>query len=133
MSENIQVVSIIDRYLEHARIFRFSNGGAEELFLSSADWMPRNLERRIELMFPILNEELKKRVCDILDIWFRDDSRARILGANGEWILARAPEGEEPFRAQARLYEAVRESVEAARHAPKQEFIVRRRPPNAKE
>jgi len=133
MSENIQVVSIIDRYLEHARIFRFSNGGAEEIYLSSADWMPRNLERRIELMFPILNEELKKRVCDILDIWFRDDSRARILGANGVWTLAHAPEGEVPFRAQERLYEAVKESVEAARHAPKQEFIVRRRPPNAKE
>ena len=53
ISENIRVVSVIDRYLEHSRIFYFQNGGAEEVYLSSADWMTRNLDRRVELMFPV--------------------------------------------------------------------------------
>jgi len=54
------VISIIDRYLEHSRIFYFSNGGAEEVYLSSADWMSRNLERRVELMFPLIQEHISK-------------------------------------------------------------------------
>ena len=59
LSENIRVVSVIDHYLEHSCIFYFANGGEGELFLSSTDWMPRNLDKRMELMFPVLQEDIK--------------------------------------------------------------------------
>ncbi|HCM26908.1 MAG TPA: polyphosphate kinase 1 [Treponema sp.] len=133
LSENISVISIVDRYLEHARIFYFANGGSEELYLSSADWMPRNLERRVELMFPILQEDLKRRALGILKTYFRDNCRSRTLGSDGVWTLMRPAEGEAPFRAQERIYEAMREEVEAIRGAPRQEFVVRRKPPAARE
>jgi polyphosphate kinase len=133
LSENITVISIVDRYLEHARLFYFANGGSEELYLSSADWMPRNLERRVELMFPILQDDLKRRALEILKTYFRDNCRSRTLASDGTWTLSRPPEGEKPFRAQEHLYEAIRDEVEAARRTPKQEFIVRRRPQGAKE
>ena len=58
VSENIEVISIVGRFLEHSRVFYFANGGAREVYLSSADWMPRNLERRVELMFPVQQEDL---------------------------------------------------------------------------
>lgn len=128
LSENIQVISIVDRYLEHARIFCFANGGATETFLSSADWMPRNLERRVELMFPILQDDLKQRIQGILSCYFKDNDRARVLLSDGRWIPISSPRvGEERFRAQERLYEEIRASVATANTAPKQEFVVRRR------
>lgn len=133
LSENITVMSIVDRYLEHARLFYFANGGSEELYLSSADWMPRNLERRVELMFPILQDDLKRKALEILKTYFHDNCRARTLASDGRWTLARPAEGEKPFRAQERLYEAVRDEVEVARRAPKQEFVVRRKPSASKD
>jgi polyphosphate kinase len=133
LSENITVMSIVDRYLEHARLFYFANGGSEELYLSSADWMPRNLERRVELMFPILQDDLKRKALEILKLYFQDNCRARTLASDGTWTLSRPAEGEKPFRAQERLYEAVRDEVEVARRAPKQEFVVRRKPSASKE
>jgi polyphosphate kinase len=127
LSENICVTSIVDRYLEHARIFCFANGGATEIYLSSADWMPRNLERRVELMFPIIQDDLKQRIQRILGCYFSDNLRARVLGSNGEWKTVKPKLGEEPFRAQERIYETIRERVETANTAPRQEFVVRRR------
>jgi polyphosphate kinase len=101
LSERIRVVSIIDHYLEHSRIYYFANAGAEELYLSSADWMPRNMERRVELMFPILQEETKQGVLDILRAYFLDNSHAWLLGPHGSWSRI---EGEgESFRAQKRF------------------------------
>ena len=67
MSENIEVRSIVGNFLEHSRIFYFFNDGEEELYMGSADWMPRNLDRRVEILFPVLDDELKKRVRHILD------------------------------------------------------------------
>jgi polyphosphate kinase len=78
-SENITVTRIVDRYLEHARIFVFNNGGDHEIYLASADWMTRNLDRRIELCFPIYDERIKKEVMDILHIQLRDNTSARNL------------------------------------------------------
>lgn len=128
-SERIEVVSIVDRYLEHARIFYFSNGGAEELYLSSADWMPRNLERRVELMFPVLQEDCKLRALDILKAYFRDNRRARILHPDGSWT-ERFPESDEaPFRVQEFFYREIQERVELANRSPRQEFVIRRKPP----
>jgi polyphosphate kinase len=76
LSENIRVVSIVDRFLEHPRIYHFGNGGADELYLSSADWMERNLDRRIELLFPILDASARAYLLHILDLCWRDNTNA---------------------------------------------------------
>ncbi|MDR1031185.1 MAG: polyphosphate kinase 1 [Treponema sp.] len=126
LSEHIRVVSIIDHYLEHSRIFYFANGGAEELFLSSADWMPRNLERRVELMFPVLQEDLRRQVLGILEAYFQDNCQAWILGSDGVW--RRSLDGEKPYRVQTVLLAHAREIAEHP-WASREEFIVRRSPP----
>jgi polyphosphate kinase len=79
MSENINIISIVDRFLEHGRIFIFHNGGDERIYLSSADWMKRNLSRRIEVAFPIYDEKLKQRIKDVINIELMDNVKARIL------------------------------------------------------
>ena len=78
-SKNITVTRIIDRFLEHARVFVFGNGSDPEIYMSSADWMNRNLDRRIELCFPIYDDRIKKEVMDILHIQLRDNTKARHL------------------------------------------------------
>lgn len=90
MSENIEVISIVDRFLEHARLFIFCNGGKEKYYLSSADWMSRNLDRRIETAFPIYDPALKKEVKDIFEIQFNDNVKARIIG-KGQHNALRQP------------------------------------------
>ena len=76
ISENIEVVSLIGQFLEHSRIFRFENGGDPQIYLGSADWMPRNLDRRVELVFPVEDPELKKRVNNTLDLLLKDNVNA---------------------------------------------------------
>jgi polyphosphate kinase len=127
LSENIRVVSIVDHYLEHGRIFYFANGGAEELFLSSADWMTRNLERRVELMFPVIREELKKQVYTILETYFQDNCQARLLTRDGAWTSLTPPPGEPPVRAQGVFL--ARAAAAERPWASREEFIVRRSPP----
>ena len=83
VSENISVRSIIGRFLEHSRIFYFYNDGQEDLFLSSADWMPRNLDRRVELMFPVDDAAIWQRVMDVLNLELEDTEKARLLGPDG--------------------------------------------------
>jgi polyphosphate kinase len=117
LSERIEVVSIVDRYLEHSRIFWFRNGGDEEVYLSSADWMPRNLDRRIELMFPVESEAGRLKVRAALDAMFRDNVKARRLAADGTWRRARPGRGEEPHRAQVELHRAAEEEIRRARRA----------------
>lgn len=85
LSENIQVRSIVGYFLEHARIFRFENGGAPEYYLGSADWMPRNLDRRIEIVFPVHDKEIKKRLQHILDLELSDNVKASVMDENGEY------------------------------------------------
>ncbi|MFM9280428.1 polyphosphate kinase 1 [Paenibacillus jiagnxiensis] len=85
LSENIRVISIVDRFLEHSRIFYFENAGHSEVFLSSADWMTRNLSRRIELMCPVFDEGLKQMVVDILQLSLSDNEKARQLMPNGSY------------------------------------------------
>lgn len=79
MSENIEVISIVDRFLEHARVFLFHNNGNQRLYLSSADWMKRNLDRRIEVAFPIYDKQIQQRVKEILDLQLRDNVKARLI------------------------------------------------------
>ncbi|MCF0131004.1 MAG: RNA degradosome polyphosphate kinase [Pseudobutyrivibrio sp.] len=85
VSENIHVSSIVGTYLEHARIFYFYNNGAEEIYLASADWMPRNLDRRVEIMFPVEDEALKASVKHILDIQLRDNQKAYHMMPDGTY------------------------------------------------
>jgi polyphosphate kinase len=110
VSEKIEVVSIVDRFLEHSRIFHFRNGGDEEVYLSSADLMPRNLDRRIELLFPVEPPECQRKVLACLDAMFADNVKARVLSQDGSYKRKRPARGEEPLRAQLHLYrEAERE------------------------
>ncbi|MDR1148227.1 MAG: polyphosphate kinase 1 [Spirochaetaceae bacterium] len=105
LSENITVVSVIDHFLEHSRIIFFENGGNTELYLSSADWMTRNLERRIELMFPIIDKDIKNRLRAVLDSFFKDNCQAHTLGADGVWKRLHPAAGEKPFQVQRYLKE----------------------------
>ncbi|MDR1107060.1 MAG: polyphosphate kinase 1 [Treponema sp.] len=128
LSENIQVSGIVDHYLEHSRIYYFANGGAEEIFISSADWMPRNLERRVELMFPVQEEPLRKELLEILTLYFRDNTQAYSLGPGGQWKRRSPAEGEAPFRVQKELL-SLAARASGSLWPVKQEFIVRRSPP----
>jgi polyphosphate kinase len=131
LSENIRVISVIDHYLEHSRIFYFANGGAEELYLSSADWMPRNLERRVELMFPVQDEKIRVELLDMLNAYFKDNCQAKTLNASGTWTRLVPHAGEKPFRVQKdMLSRAMREAGNVWQ--VKQEFIVRRSSPGEK-
>jgi polyphosphate kinase len=99
VSENIRVISVVGRYLEHSRIFYFKNGGAEQIFLASADWMTRNLEKRVEILFPILEPAFKERIKTILSIFLMDNVNARELKRDGSY--QRVKNDLDPFQAQA--------------------------------
>lgn len=85
VSENIHVRSIVGDFLEHSRIFYFFNGGTEEIYMGSADWMPRNLDRRVEIVFPVEDEAIKKELLHILDLEFKDNVKAHILQPDGTY------------------------------------------------
>jgi polyphosphate kinase len=104
LSERIRAMSIVDRYLEHARIFYFANDGDPEYWLSSGDWMPRNLDHRVEVSFPVLDPVLQASVREILDIQLADTVKARRFHADGTTERVRA-EDRPLLRAQDRLYE----------------------------
>ena len=104
ISDNIRVVSIIDRYLEHSRIFYFENGGNPEWYLSSADWMPRNLERRVELLFPVLDKQNQKLLDYFFSMYFADNVKAFEMQPDGSWHRKTLPQGQQPVRAQEALH-----------------------------
>ena len=106
MSERIRVVSIIDRFLEHARVYCFENGGATEYYLASADWMPRNLDHRVETAFPILDPRLQAEIRQMLDVQLADTAKAHLLQPDGTSVRAR-PDGSAALRSQERLYELI--------------------------
>jgi len=114
VSETIEVVSIVDRFLEHSRVYHFRNGGDEEVYLSSADWMPRNLDRRIELLFPV-PPALRAKVLEVLDVMFLDNVKSRRLTPEGTYRRRKTLRGEEPQRAQLLLYKKTQEAAERAR------------------
>jgi polyphosphate kinase len=98
VSDNIRVVSIVDKYLEHSRITYFQNGDEPEVFLASADWMPRNFRRRVEIMFPIEHPQLKRRLVDgILGVVLADNVKARELQPDGTYRRVPAPGPNEPI------------------------------------
>jgi polyphosphate kinase len=128
VSENIRVISVIDHYLEHSRIYYFSNGGADEIYCASADLMTRNLEHRVEILFPIQDEKLRAELYDILNDYFRDNCQASVLDNEGKWTLLTPPSREKPFRVQKEmLLRAARDSENTG--PVKLEYTVRRSPP----
>jgi polyphosphate kinase len=112
VSENIRVISIVGRFLEHSRIFYFGNGGAPKVYLGSADWMPRNLFRRVEVVFPVLDPALRKRITDvIIPGYLSDCGKARVLGSDGVYTRAVCPPGQEPTQAQLHFRNLARKSA----------------------
>ncbi len=107
ISENIRVRSIVGRHLEHARAFVFENGGAGEAYLSSADWMVRNLEKRVELMFPVKNPRLRRAVENVLWLQWRDTEKAWQKQPDGSYVR-RSPDGGERMNAQEELLKNIR-------------------------
>ena len=101
VSENIVVRSVVGRLLEHSRIFYFENGGDDEVYISSADWMPRNLYERVEVLCPVQDPQLKQRLkSEILAAYLADNVKARFLDRNGRYMRAARRRGEAPFSAQ---------------------------------
>jgi len=131
VSDNIRVTSIVGRFLEHSRIFFFGNGGKPKVYLGSADWMPRNLYRRVEVVFPVLDSGLRKRITDvIIPAYLSDCVKARVLGSDGIYTRAICPEGKEPAQAQLTFRNLARKaashSLEAK--AEKSEYRVQKAP-----
>ena len=119
LSETIRVTSIVDRFLEHSRIFVFGAGDEAKVFLSSGDWMPRNFFRRVEVMFPILSEDLRERVLEeIIPTYLSDTTRARRLDANGVYHLPHPRDGEEPLRSQMEFLTRVTQQPQATAALP---------------
>lgn len=111
MSDNIEVHALVDRFLEHGRVFSFANGGKSEVFIASADWMPRNFHRRVELMIPIEDANLKARLTGILEIEAQDSTKAWRLLSDGRYERATPQNGAPAVRAQQRFMELAREKV----------------------
>ena len=116
LSENISVVSIIDRFLEHSRIFYFHNGGDAKVFISSADWMTRNLDRRVELLVPVDDPYCRKKLVEILDTCHDDNVKARWLQPDGSYSKVEPVSRKNAVRAQEVFY---RRACEAAKTAKK--------------
>jgi polyphosphate kinase len=99
VSENIEVRSVVGRFLEHSRIYRFENGGDPKIYLGSADWMPRNLFRRVETVFPVVTPGMREHVEEILEWFWRDNVKAKVMQPDGTYTLRQTDEA--PFDVQA--------------------------------
>lgn len=117
LSENVRVMSVVDRFLEHSRIFYFGNGGDPQVYIGSADWMDRNLSRRVEVVFPIEPPELKQRLIrDILEVSLADNAKAREMQPDGTYKRLKLKPGEQVIRSQEKFLEQAR--INAARRDP---------------
>lgn len=117
LSENIEVTSIVDMFLEHSRVFYFFNDGEEEVYLASADWMQRNFDRRLEVMFPVEDAKLKRRVIELLGLYFKDNTKSWRLLADGRYEK-QSPGAEKPFRVQEYLCRKFLEYTDKKRQNP---------------
>lgn len=113
VSENINVISIVDRFLEHSRIYFFSNNDNPKILLSSADLMPRNLDRRVEVAFPIEDERLKNEVIEILNYSLSDNTKARVLKSDGSYVRINR-RGQTPFQSQLAFYKQAEKELSEA-------------------
>lgn len=103
LNNNIRIVGIIDRYLEHSRIFIFASGGEEKIFLGSADWMPRNLNNRVEVITPVYDPLIREDLRQVVEFGLKDTLQGRIVDGSGENQPQTLPDGEK-FRSQEALY-----------------------------
>ena len=126
LSENIQVVSIIDRFLEHSRILFFHHGGEPLVFISSADWMPRNLDRRVELLVPVEDPTSQARLISILRTTFQDNVKARQLLSDGRHERLRPSSPAKAARSQQIFFEEAREAAKQAQKDRYQTFVPQR-------
>ena len=122
ISENITVTGVVDRFLEHSRIFCFLHGGVEELFISSADWMPRNLDRRIELMVPVQDAACRRRLMEVLHTSLADNQKAWRLKSDGTYERLRPARGQPAMRSQVELCERATVTARQARKAARTVF-----------
>ena len=111
MSDNIEVISIIDKFLEHTRLFIFSNNNDPKIYISSADWMTRNIDNRVEVSCPIYDADIKKELQDIFDICWRDNVKARIINQNQDNSY-RIPITDKIIRAQFEIYDFYKNKLE---------------------
>jgi polyphosphate kinase len=128
VSENIRVISVVDRFLEHSRVFYFENAGSPEVYVGSADWMDRNLSRRVEVVFPVEQADLKQRVIDVLKLTLADNVKARELLPDGTYRRVRPAEGAPALRSQVRFLELAAEAGTRASAAPVPEVPAAPRP-----
>ena len=123
LSESIEVVSIVDRFLEHARIIHFLHGGDDQLFISSADWMPRNLDRRVELLVPVVDPRCRKRLFQALDTYFRDNQNTWRMAGSGRYERTVADDpARKPHRAQQELYDLARQAIRETKQTRRATF-----------
>jgi polyphosphate kinase len=115
-SKNIEVISVIDRFLEHARLFYFHQGGDAQVFIASADWMTRNLEKRVELMIPIEERALKRRLVRILEAFFQDNCQASRLMPDGTSQRLVRAKGRRVFRVQEQFYQQAKRAAKDREH-----------------
>ena len=109
LSENIRVISIVGRFLEHSRVYFFANAGNPEVYLASADWMPRNFVRRVEIAFPIEDSALRDEIInEVLPSYLKDHVKARELQPDGTYLRLKPQEGEQPSQAQLHFRERSR-------------------------
>ncbi len=114
VSDNIDVIAHIDRFLEHGRIFHFQNGGKDEVYISSADWMPRNFHRRVEIMAPIEDPLLRQRLIEILQVSASDNQKSWRLAHDGQYTRIEPAVGATPVRSQQRFMDATRDRAKVA-------------------
>jgi polyphosphate kinase len=123
VSENITVRSIVGRFLEHSRIFYFYNDGEDAIYLSSADWMNRNLDRRVEIMFPVEEEQSRNKIKHYLDICLSDNVKARILKSDGTYVRVECKENEQRLNSQEYFSKKAKKQVKKAKkHEKEQKF-----------
>ncbi len=111
VSENIEVIGIVDRFLEHSRIFIFCNGNDNKYYIGSTDWMPRNLDHRVEVITPVFNPEIKKELWDMVQIYLSDNCKARISNRNSVNKYKRDKSGKK-IRAQFEIYNYLKKKLE---------------------
>jgi polyphosphate kinase len=126
LSENIQVISIVDRFLEHSRIFYFQHAGEDQVFISSSDWMTRNLDRRVELMIPVQDPRCKSRLIRILNSYFDDNVSALRLDSEGNYLPSKRKRKTEDYRVQQKLYEEAKHLLQSRQLQEKSVFVPHR-------
>ena len=112
MSENIEAISVVDKFLEHPRLFIFGNDGNPKIYISSADWMTRNLDFRVEVGCPIYDPDIRQELLDTFEISWNDNSKARVFSAKQDNAYRKRPKGQPELRSQFEMYDYYKKKLE---------------------